>query len=647
MAENRPRILEVLRDRKAEVADRAFVEALRYLDGPQLQTEIVEILLHRGRDEGLNAMPALFDHVDDQAQAIIVDHTPRLFAALRAGIRSGKVQTRFNTLRIVQRSRNPRLAYLPAHAMHDASPRIRMTAAAVLLELSNLFRRRQTETRATLQAQPERGETSTHSVAAAVDHLAQEQQFLATALREALSSFESHHQIEVVEAAMYLAEELEETLFDHPSSRRGKLTHAMQEVFTKSLSPRLASFAYIALRYRDLRGRVVSTLANCRDAAFFAEFVRYAWLGRSPSIGRALHSIHTLSWLSDELEAVFSLPPDVAVRLPAWLLPLGISTDLKVSILNHVFLLDNPAAHRAAAWALMAIRTAAGTRTLNVLLESDDVEVRSAARQELDHRKRHAIQKNDVPAGRPAAWRKLLSTAGLSETFSDLWDDFERIDPALARDAGFDAFTFVPGFATQVRVHLLGRKPQERLRALKLVLTLCVAEQFRKEIFGLAQDGDPSTRTATMTALGQIGDPTSRRILERALNDGTPSVEAAAIHGLDRIGADRRDELIKRKCNSEDARVRAAAVRALLRMRNPHGAANLIYMLNDPRPRHRAAALWITERLQLTTVADRIAEIADTDVDERVARTAIHVLKKFDRLRSQGAGRPATTGGIL
>lgn len=635
----RPKIFDILQGANSDAADRAFVEGLPHLDS-HVQAEVIGTLLERGRDAGLNALPAMFDQVNDVSRAQIVANSARLFPSLRAAIRSPKIETRSNVLQIVNASGNIRLAYIAAHALRDASPQIRADAGAVLLALTEVHRRRRVETTSALRETAEASHDCARPDLRTLDLLREERQFLASALKEGLEGFESHHRLEVVRAAMSLAEELEDALFQHMSHRRGKLTHAMLEIFSAAALPEFAPFAYVALRYKDVRGRIITTLTGCRDTAFFAEMIRYGWLGCDPEIRRALHGIRTLAWLSDEIEAVFALPDDVPAKLPAWLLPLGLPADTKVSILNHLFMLDDESVHRATAWALGAIKSASSTRALHLVLESDSIELQRIAKFELAHRKRHQHCHGEAPAGRPEEWRSLLRLGRLSEEFDDFWQHFERIEPTVARDAGYHALSYVPAFSNQVRAHLLGRTPEDRLRAVRLVLLLHVSEHFRNELITLTQDTDTEVRSVAMTAMARIGDPTSRRILERALNDDAPSVITAAVLGLDHMRVEHRDELLKPICNSEDSGARAAAVRVLLRMRLSEGATNLIYMLNDPRPRHRAAALWLVDRMQLVTLADRIAEMANDDSDEGVSRTALRVLKRFDRLHGLTRSTP-------
>lgn len=236
---------------------------------------------------------------------------------------------------------------------------------------------------------------------------------------------------------------------------------------------------------------------------------------------------------------------------------------------------------------------------------------------------------------RPEAWNNLLDRANLSEDFDDFWHNFEHIHAVQAKAAGHFAFKFVPGFTTQVQTRLGAQRAADRIRALRFTVALSVARRFEKDIFLVANDRAPEVRTAAMSALGQIGGETSRRILERALNDELSAVQAAAIDALDQMAAERRGDLVAPKTEDEDADVRAAAIRCLLKLRRPQAASALVEMLQDSRAEHRCAALWVVDHLKLATLAGRISEFAQTDPDPRIARIATHIVQRLQR--TQGA----------
>jgi hypothetical protein len=278
-------------------------------------------------------------------------------------------------------------------------------------------------------------------------------------------------------------------------------------------------------------------------------------------------------------------------------------------------------------------------------LDHEDPLIRRTAEAELRHRRRtgRGPAKSARPH-RPPAWSELLDYCGPGEDFDTLWLHFERVPPELARAAGHFAVLFVPGFQTQVQVKLIAQHPADRVRALKLICDLDVTRRFCKEVFASANDAIPDVRAGAMRALGMLGDPTSRRILERGLGDAAPLVQAAAVEALDQLAAPRRVQLFLSKTESDDANVRAAAIHALLKMHVSKAAMELGAMLKDERPEHRRSALWVVDRLRLTAVYVRVADMAQSDPDPRVARIARHVqrrLQKPEPTPANAARRPA------
>ena len=134
-------------------------------------------------------------------------------------------------------------------------------------------------------------------------------------------------------------------------------------------------------------------------------------------------------------------------------------------------------------------------------------------------------------------------------------------------------------------------------------------------------------------ATGWLSDHTGRRARIVA---GMP-VQAAAIDALDQMAAERREGLVTPKVEDDDADVRAAAIRCLLKLRVPKAAEALVGMLQDSRADHRCAALWIVDQLKLITLAGRISEFAQTDPDPRIARIAVHVVQRLQRIQDAPA----------
>jgi HEAT repeat protein len=628
----RPKIFDFLLRAGDVAADHALIAGIPELE-PALQSEAVNILLSRNRDAGLEALPALLDRLGEEAKAIVIANTAKLFGSLRVTIRSNNVKTRLNTVEIIRRSGNLRLAYLAAHAVHDGAPPVRAEAAVTLHHLANKHYLNYTEITTALRDVSEPDGNVSQAIVGTLKLLREERQYLIAALAEAIACYESHYRPQILEAAMIFADELEGKLFQHTTVKRSKLAHAMLDIFSASVSPQMAPFAYVALCYPELRRKIIATFANSRDPEFFTQVIRYHWLARDPSIRKNLLAVRSVTWLEAGMEAAFALPPDAAALAPGWLLSLGIPSGQKVAILLNFLLINNAPANRAAVWALIKIDTPAATLALQSALDHEDPDIRKLAEREIAFRcRRDSLIVRRPRKDRPEAWSNLLDRSGLSEEFDDLWHHFERLNPVQAKAAGEHAITYVPGFMTQLQVKLRSAQTIERLRGLRMLLILNLIEQFKNEVFNVANDQSPEIRAAAMTILGRLGDVTSRRILERALGDDEPCVQAAVIDALDEMNAPRRVELLLPKTESEHAEVRAAAVRALLKQRVAPAAVALVTMLRDERSDHRCAALWIIDQLRLDYLVPRVMEIARSDKDARIARIAEHVARRLKRV---------------
>jgi hypothetical protein len=628
-----------MRNSRDTAADQALACALPAVS-PQVQNAIIDILLEHQHEEGLIALPEAFHLFDDANKTRVVAHTARLFSALRLTVRSPLSQTRLNSLEIIRRSENPRLAYLAASCVHDGSTHIRADAATTLRGLTDRHCTNFEETTRTLHEASNDRELSP-SIVQTLRLVRDERQHLLAALREALNSFESHHRPEVLEAAMFLPDELESSLFQVGTLKRGKLTQAMVEIFNNDLSPRMAPFAYIALCYPELRRRIVSILSTMKSGEFFAEFIRYHWLAHDPTIRRNLSAVRSLNWLGDGMQAAFSLPPDAAAVAPHWIMHLGLPPDQKISLLRQFLLIEHPAANRAAVWSLVQMDLPGSTAALAELVEHEDANIRRIAQAEMAHRRRSESRGGTTHTNRPAGWAGMLERAGIREDFNELWLNFDRLDPAQAAASGHFAIKFIPGFQTQVQVRLLSPQAADRLRGLRFISTLNIASSLVNDICNMANDPNAEVRAGAMTALGRQGQQIARRILIRGLNDDAPQVQVAAIDALETMDERTRGELVAIKVQSDDAMVRAAAIRVLLRLHQQRAATSLLSMLSDTRFEHRCSALWIVDQLDLHPLSTRVAEMARGEQDHRVARIAQHVLLRLQKRRSgAGGARP-------
>src|SRR5206468_11452099 len=126
----------------------------------------------------------------------------------------------------------------------------------------------------------------------------------------------------------YFVEDLHATLFEHVSGRRGRCTHAMLEIFTRSADPRLAPFAYHALAYPERRPGVLGVLVSRRDQAFFEAMIRRHECALIAAVRKPLATLHQLAWLDAGIAPLMALPEELHAPAIAWIAKLGLPEDL-------------------------------------------------------------------------------------------------------------------------------------------------------------------------------------------------------------------------------------------------------------------------------------------------------------------------------
>lgn len=224
-----------------------------------------------------------------------------------------------------------------------------------------------------------------------------------------------------------------------------------------------------------------------------------------------------------------------------------------------------------------------------------------------------------------------LSGAGGRGFFDSVWETFDRIDASVARSLGRRVQADAKRFFDATRARLADPSVETRGRAIRMVLALGLARAFVNDLAGLAGDDDAHIRATALSALASAGGPTARRVLERALLDADPSVIAGAVDGLDRLGLTTRIEVLAPLMLHDDPGVRAGAIRALLHRRVTDAARALLKMMSDSRRNHRIAALTMVERMRLTSMRSRVAEMASSDADPAVRRAAEQVADRLAR----------------
>lgn len=391
-----PPLYEALSTSRNAAADDALAEALPHLEEPH-RSHAVQTILKRASPTGLSALIQRYAMLQPESQRQIVAANAHLLAALRAAIRDANLDTQINAFSIIAVVGNLRLVDLAAAGMRDASPRIRETAARTLQSLTDQFFVGEQETIRTAGEMVQESPELAASAVRMLNPMAEERGCLGDALHLALASFAEHQRLEVLAAAMCLPAPLASTLFDPAGHRRGKLTHALREIFEESDDPRFAPFAFLALSHAETRAFVARRIETRTDPPFFIEMLRHAWMLRIPAVGRGLQFVRQLSVLANGIEPVLAeLEPTLQAAFPPFLAATGLPADQRVDLLVQCTDMEASSVRRAAVWQLAANRSQMAGRALEELSGRSDPVVQRIALRILDLRRRAGR------SGRPA-----------------------------------------------------------------------------------------------------------------------------------------------------------------------------------------------------------------------------------------------------
>ncbi len=182
-------------------------------------------------------------------------------------------------------------------------------------------------------------------------------------------------------------------------------------------------------------------------------------------------------------------------------------------------------------------------------------------------------------------------------------------------------------------------------QTLEVELQMCLLDQ------NTWSEDDLRVAATAVTALGEAGTSSARRLVEGSLTHAGNRVRANAVEALARCTQASRDlavqqpetyaHMIELKSDANH-RVRANAIRALLtppacteagRIYEPAAVDGLVSMLSDERRMHRVAGLWLTGKMilsggtagiasDLSSVVSRVADLAGSDDDPDVRARA-------------------------
>jgi HEAT repeat protein len=331
--------------------------------------------------------------------------------------------------------------------------------------------------------------------------------------------------------------------------------------------------------------------------------------------------------------------------LPGWVTATGVSEETKLDLLNELRWRAPARVQRAAVWALARIPDQRATGLLKMIARSHATKLARIAQLELARRLPLEYPPDRIKDDASAEPADESADSGTVQTFAEYWLAFDQLSEEEQEQIGRALIERDPASQTALARHLEEADPGGRIRALRIVTLLGLAERFADDLYRLSYDQNREVRGTAVRGLGQLSDGAARRILRNALHDEDARVQANAVEAVEQAGIGDAARDLLGKLTSPDNRVRANAVRALLRLGVREAAETLLRMLSDGNRAQRISALWLIDHMGLVTLAERITFMAACDRDVQVRLRAGALAGRMRAECAYGYDRSADTSG--
>jgi hypothetical protein len=330
-------------------ADHILAAGLEHADA-SFVARIITTLLGRKTELAWKGLASNYDRLDDAARAqLLASDEALLRAGVAAALKSETPRHRQNALALLTEHQQPQLAHLASDALRDVLPAIRETAAQII---------RASAERILAPSAAADGGTPGAPLAPEVRTIVIE------ALRAGLHSFDVHFRLEILEASLWFAKDLRETLWNVLGTRRSHAAYAVTEQLPAWDHPRLASFVLIALGWPSWRWSAQEVLDRWSTREQLLAILRNSDLLADPQVRDSLHVLRSPAWLAAAGSDLAELTPEDRALVPQWLCHLGYSDEDRVRVLARWRLSRYPEVQRAAIYALAKLENREALRIL-------------------------------------------------------------------------------------------------------------------------------------------------------------------------------------------------------------------------------------------------------------------------------------------
>lgn len=636
-----PPVFELLLREENPEADDALLATLPGAD-PVTAGAVIGTLLARRRPAGLKGLIAHYHLLDEGTRSSLIADVDELFRTLRESFAARVEQTRLNVVQVIAAGRACRAAYLLDTALHDRSPAVRVAAAEALCGLADEL----------LSAPPPALEPRVvHDVdelrtcSAQIASWIEDRRQVVGALESGIACFNVHLHPRVMEASMWLVDDMGPRFWALISDSGSRTNRAAGTALQSAGTPRMVAFCLSAIAHSGLRQYVSKLLAACHDEAFWSEFFTACWRIAQPRIARGLSIVRDMSCLRDHAVQLLELPPETLAHAPRVISCCGIPLENRIEVLRQLDARGDLQTRRATVVELADIADERAVAALRRIEKDPEPAVAELALLALARRLPNEYTPASVLARLRGDSEKAATTVPRSApaTFEVFWAGWDTMSGQERLARGRQLLTPGSSGMNMLGHHLNGRDPGARVRALRIVSELGLAGQFSEQIYRLCHDAHADVRSAAMISLGALEGPTTRLILRQGLADPDARVQANAIEAVEAAGDSASLQELVPKLGSSGNRIRANAVKALLKTGAREAAETLLLMLQDPARSHRISALWLVEHLGLVTLMARVLAMSASDEDPAVRLRAAQLAVRLQgQVQSGEAGMQET-----
>ena len=631
------RVISALVDSKNEAADDVLLDAVS-LGNLAEQGLAVNALFRRRTTHGLVGLVARFPDLEDAVATRVLKEVRLLSHAIREAGRSGRSGVRLAAIKVIVAGRQGKLAYVLSENLHFTEDDVQQAAVHGILDMATWI---WTETRRLqrgVAAEAVDSGSADYTVRSDADiyrELLDNRPDIEDAVARGIEGHRGKFTPELVRAGLLLCDwPGSKTLGLLQSVRHGGQNQMVRRLQQPPSAEGVDAFLQ-AGAHGGLRANFGTTFAHIEEAPVLDAILRRTYWLKDHALVGCVHTVVRGAWWSEGelVRDVSRRDSGDAALIGEWLAVSGVPDVVQDERLERLW----SAAHQSGDFdaRLRLLRIAArrkrGTSVgllKRFLDDTDERLVRMAVRELV--RRRPPEYENWLMqrvASTPESVRKLIGRAVGQAGFDQFWNKYEKLDKVTRRQAGRAMLKLLPDAAAVLARRMVGGPPEQKLLALLIAHDLNLAESCKDSLLAACDDASPRVRSRAVTLLGQVPAMAPDALVERLLSDPDSRVRANAVEVLEAHHRETFIPILIQRARTGSNRERANAIKVMFKLRMNAFSQALQLALIDPRPEHRISAMWALRQTGWWGLIGEVGRMAKSDVDLRVRRYAVGVLK--------------------